>query len=134
MEKAVQDYGKRFSDDQILEILGTTTDIPVIRFPDIERTFSPKGRILTYRMIKDSNEFGRVAEIYRQSISEMYGTENEWHHDPQKIEAYVKTGDWKFYGCYDTNDLIAVESMYVNRGQRSMQWVWGAVHPDQLAS
>lgn len=132
MEKIFQDYGKRFSDDKVAEILGAISDIPKMRFPDIEREYSPKGKTLKYKMIKDSSYYERVAEIYRKSISEMCGTENEWHHDPQQIEAYVQTGDWRFYGCYDNDKLIAVESMYVNRGQCSMQWVWGAVHPDHL--
>jgi hypothetical protein len=74
MKKQFLDYGKRFSDDKVAEVLGTISNIPTIRFPDIERTYRPKGQILTYKMIKDSNEFDRVAEIYRQSISEMCGT------------------------------------------------------------
>ena len=62
----------------------------------------------------------------------LYGTENEWHHDPEKIKAMAQTNDWGFYGCYEKGELIAIESMYINRGQRSIQWVWGAVHPDHL--
>lgn len=125
-----KDYGKRFSHDNLVEILGSINNIQDIRFPDIEREFSPRGKTLTYKIIKDIRQYECVAEIYRKSISEMCGTENEWHHDPKKIEEMVKTNNWGFYGCYDNGELIAVESMYVNRGQRSMQWVWGAVHPD----
>jgi hypothetical protein len=129
-DKIFQDYGERLNHDNLVEILGDISQVEEIRFPDLEREYSPKGNILTYKKIKDSSEYERVAEIYRKSISEMYGTENEWHHYPEKIEEIVKTNDWGFYGCYDKGELIAVESMYVNRGQRSMQWVWGAVHPD----
>ncbi len=130
MDTIFQDYGTRFSHDHLKGILGDVTAIQEIRFPDITRTYRPKGTVLTYRLIKNSSEYERVAEIYRKSVSEMYGSENEWHHDPAKIEERVNTNDWEFYGCYDKEELIAVESMYVNRGQRSMQWVWGAVHPD----
>jgi hypothetical protein len=132
MKKIFNDYGKRFRNDNLVEILGNISNIPEIRFPEIEREYSPKGKILKYKMIQDSREYVRVAEIYRKSISEMCGTENEWHQNPEKIEEMVKTNDWRFYGCYDKGELIAVESMFVNRGQRSMQWVWGAVHPDHL--
>jgi GNAT superfamily N-acetyltransferase len=130
MDKIFQDYGKRFSHDDLAGILGDVSVVQEIRFPDIVREYSPKGSILLYKMVKDPMEYERVAEIYRKSISEMCGTENEWHHDPERIEEIAKTNDWGFYGCYDKGELIAVESMYVNRGQRSMQWVWGAVHPD----
>lgn len=130
LEKIFQDYGKRFSHDNLTGILGDVSEVQEVQFPDIEREFSPKGSILIYKMVKDSRGYERAAEIYRKSISEMCGTENEWHHDPEKIKEMVKTNDWGFYGCYDEGEMIAVESMYVNRGQRSMQWVWGAVHPD----
>ncbi len=126
------EYGKRFGHDVFSRTLGEISELPELKFPDIERVFSPKGNYLTYKKIKDPSDYERVAEIYRRSISEMCGTECEWHHDPGKIEEMVKTGEWEFYGCYDQEELIACESMYINRGQRSMQWVWGAGHPDHL--
>lgn len=129
-DKKFLDYGKRFGYDILVGILGKVSELPKMIFPDIEREYSPKGNILKYQMIKDPREYERTAGIYRKGVCEMCGTENEWHHDPEKIEEVVKTNDWGFYGCYDKGELIAVESMYVNRGQRSMQWVWGAVHPD----
>ena len=125
-----QDYGERFSHEVVAGMLGDVSEVREIRFPDIERAYTPKGKRLVYKMLHDPREYTRAAEIYRKSISEMCGTENEWHHHPEQIQAMVNTNDWALYGCYDEGELIAVESMYVNRGQRSMQWVWGAVHPD----
>jgi len=130
LHKTFHDYGKRFSHDILVKILGDISELPKLVFPDIKREYRPKGTILKYKMIKEPKEFERVAEIYRKSVSEMHGTENEWHHDPEKIEEMDKTNNWGFYGCYEQGELIAVESMYINRGQRSMQWVWGTVHPD----
>jgi hypothetical protein len=132
MTTIFQDYGKRFSHDNVIEILGHIREIQEISFPDLEREYSPKGNTLTYKRIQDSRGYQRAAEIYRKSISEMYGTENEWHHDSEKIEAMAQTNDWGFYGCYEKGELIAIESLYINRGQRSIQWVWGAVHPENL--
>ena len=41
----------------------------------------------------------------------------------------ARTGDWNIYGCYFKDELISVASLHIIRGQRNMQWVWGAVNP-----
>jgi len=72
----------------------------------------------------------RIAEIYQNAIDEMIGnSEYEWHHNSEEIINHFKTGNWNFYGCFYENKLIAVESMFIIRGQRAIQWVWGCVDP-----
>lgn len=67
---------------------------------------------------------------YWEKLNEMIGnSEYEWHHIPDEIIIKVRTGDWNFYGCYFEGELISVESIHIIRGQRAIQWVWGAVDP-----
>lgn len=82
-------------------------------------------------MVKDIEKSAeRIAEIYRNGIDEMVGnSEYEWHHDSEEIIKKAKTGDWNFYGCYLDRELISVVSLHIIRGQRAIQWVWGAVDP-----
>lgn len=113
------------------KILGQIKEVKEIIWPDLIEEYTVEGNILKYQMVKDIEESAeRLAEIYRNGIDEMIGnSEYEWHHNPEEIIQKVRTGDWNFYGCYFKGKLIAVESMYIIRGQRAMQWVWGCVDP-----
>lgn len=121
---------KRFGDiDET--ILGKTEELTDMVWPDIVRKYSVKDKILTYCLISDiRNTAERIAEIYRNGAYEMTNnSEIEWHHHPDEIIRKVETRDWNFYGCYMDGKLIAVESMYMIRGDRAMEWVWGCVDP-----
>lgn len=112
-------------------ILGQTKDVKDVTWPDITKEYEVKGNILKFQMIENVERSAeRIAEIYRNSIDEMIGnSEYEWHHNPEEIVTKIRTGDWNFYGCYSQDKLISVVSMHIIRGQRAMQWVWGAVDP-----
>ena len=121
---------RRFGDiDE--KILGRIEEVNEISWPDIEKEFEVNGNNLKFRMICDlEGSAERVAEIYRNGIDEIVGNiEYEWLHDPLGIIEKVQTGDWNIYGCYFKEKLIAAESLHIIRGQRTMQWVWGAVDP-----
>jgi len=113
------------------EVLGELKEVKEIFWPDLKKEYLIKGRTLKYEMIELDKYADRVAEIYRKAIDEMIGnSEYEWHHDPEEIVKHYDTGDWNFYGCFLNDELIGVESMFIIRGQRSIQWVWGCVDPD----
>ncbi len=122
--------GRRFG--RIEEtILGRMEDVKEIVWPDMVEHYEVDGNILTYRLMSDIEASAeRIAEIYRRGAYEMiHNSEIEWHHDPEQIVMKVDTGDWNFYGCYLGGTLIAIESMYIARGDRTMEWVWGCVDP-----
>lgn len=112
------------------KILGKIDEVKEIFWPNLEKEYLIKGRTLTYKMIDLDKYADRVAEIYKKAIDEMIGnSEYEWHHDPKEIIKHQQTGDWNFYGCFLEDELIGVESMFIIRGQRTIQWVWGCVDP-----
>lgn len=130
LEEKKQWIRRRFGDiDQ--EILGRIEEVNEMSWPDIEKEFEVNGNNLRFRMIGDlEGSAERVAEIYRNGIDEIVGNiEYEWHHDPLGIIEKVQTGDWNIYGCYFKEKLISVASLHIIRGQRTLQWVWGAVDP-----
>ena len=111
-------------------ILGNINDVKEIFWPNLEKEYQIKGRTLVYKMIDLDKYSNRVAEIYRKAIDEMIGnSEYEWHHDSKEVVSHYETGDWNFYGCFLGDKLIGVESMFIIRGQRAIQWVWGCVDP-----
>jgi hypothetical protein len=130
LEQKTQWIGTRFGDiDE--KILGQIEKVSDISWPDLVKEYEVNGHTLRYQMVRDIEKSAeRIAEIYRNGINEMVGNcEYEWHHNPEDIISKVRTGDWNFYGCYLEGKLIAVESMYIIRGQRALQWVWGCVDP-----
>jgi hypothetical protein len=130
LEEKTQWIGTRFGDiDE--EILGQIKEVGDISWPDLVKEYEVNGHTLKYQMVRDIEKSAeRIAEIYRNGINEMVGnSEYEWHHNPGEIIRKVRTGDWKFYGCYFEGKLISVESMHIIRGQKAMQWVWGCVDP-----
>lgn len=130
LEEKKQWIRRRFGDiDE--EILGRIEEVNEMLWPDIEKEFEVNGNDLKFRMIRDlEGSAERVAEIYRNGIDEIVGNiEYEWLHDPLGIIEKVRTGGWNIYGCYFKEKLISVEALHIIRGQRTMQWVWGAVDP-----
>ncbi|ROS00178.1 hypothetical protein EDC56_2815 [Sinobacterium caligoides] len=121
---------KRFGDVPS-SCLGELKDVKEIQFPEVYKQYCVKGNDLVYKKIANVEEAAeRIAYIYIHAIDEMVGNSDyEWHHDPASIIARYQTGDWAFYGIYLEGDLISVVSMFINRGQKYMQWVWGAVDP-----
>jgi len=130
LEEKKQWIRRRFGDIDG-EILGRIEEVNEVSWPNIEMEFEVNGNNLKFRMISDlEGSAERVAEIYRNGIDEMVGNiEYEWLHDPMAIIEKFRTGDWNFYGCYYEEKLISVASLHIIRGQRTMQWVWGAVDP-----
>ncbi len=130
LEQRKQWIRKRFGniDDNIL---GKIEEVKDITWPDPLKECEVKGNKLKWQMVKDIEKSAeRIAEIYRNGLDEMIGnSEYEWHHNPDEILTKVRTGDWNFYGSYFEEELISVVSMHIIRGQRAMQWVWGAVDP-----
>jgi RimJ/RimL family protein N-acetyltransferase len=130
LKKRRQWIRKRFGniDDKIL---GQIKEANKITSPDILREYEVKGHTLKWQMVREIDiSAERVAEIYRNGIDELVGnSEYEWHHNPEEIIKKVKTGDWNIYGCYYDEKLISVVSMHIIRGQRAIQWIWGAVDP-----
>lgn len=112
-------------------ILGNTEDLGDVTWVDYVKSYEVKGKVLTYSRIKDIEQSAsRIAEIFRDGAYEMiHNSEIEWHQDPKEIIKRVENGNWNFYGCYLNNQLIAVESMFIIRGDRIMEWVWGCVDP-----
>ncbi len=112
-------------------ILGDIDATREIIWPSLEESFRVRDNLLTYRMIKNIEIHAhRIAEIYRNGAYEMiHNSDLEWHHDPDEIVAKVNTKDWNFYGCWIGETLIAVESLYILRGDLIMEWVWGCVDP-----
>ncbi len=112
-------------------ILGKINETKKIVWPDLSEEFIVKNRVLKYKMVSVPKYAKRIAEIYKNAIDEMVGnSEYEWHHNPEEIINRFNTGDWNFYGCFHEDKLIGIESMYIIRGQRTMQWVWGCVDPE----
>lgn len=129
-EKRKEWIRKRFGNiDE--KILGKTEEVRDISWPEIIKEYEVRGKKLKYQMVRDIEKSAeRVAEIYRNGIDEIVeNSEYEWHHIPEEIIKKVKTGDWNFYGCYFEGKLISVVSLHIIRGQRAIQWVWGAVDP-----
>ena len=112
-------------------ILGRVMDLKDIQWVDLVMDYDVKGKRLTYRMIPNIEDCAeRIAEIFRNGAYEMiHNSEIEWHHDAQEIIRKVRTGEWNFYGCYLGQTMIAAESLYIIRGDRTMEWVWGCVDP-----
>lgn len=112
------------------KILGNINEVKEIVFPEMAEDHHVNGNTLHYQMLDVNKYASRIAEIYRNAIDEMIGnSEYEWHHSAENIVEKVKTGNWCFYGCFLNGELIAVESMFIIRGQRAIQWVWGCVDP-----
>lgn len=121
---------KRFGDiDE--KILGRTSQVKDVSWPNLVKEYEVNGNILKYQMVENIEKSAdRIAEIYKNGIDELVGnSEYEWHHDPEEIINRVRTGDWNFYGCYLDGELISAVSMHIIRGQRAIQWVWGVVDP-----
>jgi len=114
-------------------ILGEAKNCPEIIIDQDYREYhkSKNGDILEYCIITDINKHAsRIAEIYQNAVDEMVGNSSyEWHHDPKQIIDKVSGGDYFFVGCFMNEELIAVLSNYIVRGQRSIQIIWGAVDP-----
>jgi hypothetical protein len=112
-------------------ILGNVKDLEEMVWIDLVKSYPVEGRTLTYRMVREiETSADRIAEIFRNGAYEMINnSEIEWHQQPEQIIEKVRTGDWNFYGCFLEGSLIAVESMYFIRGDRTMEWVWGCVDP-----
>lgn len=122
--------GRRFGNiDE--RILGNAEDLSDMVWVDLVKSYRVKGRTLTYGMVPDiETSAERIAEIFRNGAYEMVNnSEIEWHQHPKQIIEKAQTGDWNFYGCYLEDELVAVESMYVIRGDRTIEWVWGCVDP-----
>ena len=113
------------------KILGQIKDVKEISWPNIVKVYEVNGNMIKWQMVKDIEKSAeRIAEIYRNSIDELIGNrEYEWLHKPQEIINKVRTGDWNFYGAYLEGKLVAVMSMHIIKGQRTLHWVWGAVDP-----
>jgi hypothetical protein len=112
-------------------VLGNIDELDEIAWPNLVETYEVKGKALTYRMISDIEQSAeRIAEIFSNGAYEMiHNSEIEWHQQSDRIIEKVCTGNWNFYGCYLNGQLIAAESMYIIRGDRIMEWVWGCVDP-----
>lgn len=129
-EQRKQWIGRRFGNiDE--KILGQINEVRDISWPDLVKEYEVKGNLLKYQMVGTIEESAeQIAGIYRNSVDEMVGNSDyEWHHNSEEIINRVRTGDWNFYGCYVEGRLIAVVSGRIFRGQRAIQWVWGAVDP-----
>ena len=113
------------------KVLGQIKEVRDISWPDLVKEYEVKGHTLKFQMVRDIEKSAeRCAEIYRNGVDEMIGnSEYEWHHNPEEIINKVRTADWNLYGCYFEGELISVVSMHIIRGQRAIQWVWGAVDP-----
>lgn len=131
MLKLRHQWNKRRFGNVDEEILGEINKVKDIKWPDYEEEHEEQGNKLRYKKIKDIKRSAkRVSEIFTNGIDEMVGNcEYEWHHKPDELIKKAQSGDWNFYGCYFDDKLISVESMYIIRGQRIMQWVWGCVDP-----
>ncbi len=130
LEEKKQWIRKRFGNiDE--KILGRIEEVNELSWPDIEKEFEVNGNHLKFQIVGDLEVSAeRVAEIYRNGIDEIVGNiEYEWLHNPLGIIEKVRTGDWNIYGCYFKEKLVSVASLHIIRGQRTMQWVWGAVDP-----
>ncbi|MBS1643629.1 MAG: hypothetical protein JST36_01195 [Bacteroidetes bacterium] len=113
-----------------IDQLGNIRETKEIIWPNLIQEYEVAGRQLKYQMLDVHLHAPRIAEIYQNAIDEMVGnSEYEWHHDPKEIISHYNTGNWNFYGCFYENKLIAVESLFIIRGQRTVQWVWGCVDP-----
>lgn len=112
-------------------VLGDVGELEDMVWPDLVETYEVKGESLTYRLVPEIEQSAeRIAEIFSNGAYEMiHNSEIDWHHKAGKIIEKVRTGDWNFYGCYLNGQLIAAESMYIVRGDRIMEWVWGCVDP-----
>ena len=102
-----------------------------LHWPDFDQVFvSKKGYKLHYRKVDAEREAERIAEIYARAIDEMVGNSHyAWHHEPEGIREHFRSGDYGFYGTYEKNQLISVNSLEFIRGHRNAHWMWGAVHP-----
>lgn len=126
--------------------LGDVSNISedTLKWPsDFTETYETcKGRTLQYRMLNASSpdEVARAAEIYRSAIDEMHGNSfYEWHHHPEMIQERCLSGDYALWATLDLGQvgqrpppdppIIAVNSTAMIRGQRAVDWIWGAVEP-----
>ncbi|MBW2205807.1 MAG: hypothetical protein JRG79_02785 [Deltaproteobacteria bacterium] len=112
-------------------ILGRVEEVVPVTWPDLEQSYAVKGNKLTYKIVPPTEPYAeRIADIFAQGAYEMIrNSDLEWHHHPDEIMEKVGAGDWNFYGCWLEGELIAAESLYINRGDRIMEWVWGCVDP-----
>lgn len=119
---------RRFGD---VKVLGKIKDVKEIIWPDITKEYMVDSNILTYKLVKDIKlSAERIAEIYLDAADEMVGnSEMEWHHNADEIISKVKTGDWNIYACYIGDEIAAVSSLHIIRGQRAIQWIYGCVDP-----
>lgn len=116
------------------DILGSSKELKPMVWPKLVETYPLKsGQTANMRMLENIEDYApRVAEIYQKAIDEMVGnTDYEWHHDPKQIVEKVRAGDtYRIYGYFLDKELIGVGSLCMLKGQRAIQWVWGAVDPD----
>lgn len=112
-------------------ILGNIKDLKEITWPDITREYKVRNQTLIYRPVNNIEKWAkRIAEIFFNGAYEMINnSEIEWHQVSIEIIKRVNTGDWKFYGCFLDDLLIATESMRIIRGDSTIEWVWGCVDP-----